>query len=139
MAKRVDLTGRWTGVYFYPPDPVLNPFDDCPPTPFIAELSDASGAVAGTTSEPDMVYGNRDIPSVIDGVHDGSALSFVKFSQAAEGFEEAIHYEGAISDNGLSIDGRWSIPGSWSGAFRMERQSGAAACRQTAAADSMSP
>lgn len=86
-----------------------------------------------------MIYGNMtDIPSVIDGVHDGSALRFAKFSQAAEGFEEAIHYEGAISVDGLSIDGRWSIPGCWSGAFRMERQSGAAAYRQTTAADSIS-
>lgn len=86
-----------------------------------------------------MIYGNvADIPSVIDGIHDGSALRFVKFSEAAEGFEEAIHYEGAISADGLTIDGRWSIPGGWSGAFRMQRQNGAAALRQTAAADSMS-
>ena len=138
MAAQVDLTGRWTGVYFYPPDPVQNPFDDCPPTPFPAELSDVAGVVTGTTSEPDMIHGQVvDIPSVIDGSHDGSSLRFVKFSEAAEGFEEPIHYDGAISNDGLAIDGRWSIPGAWSGTFRMQRQSGAVAQGEIAAADSM--
>ena len=132
-----DLTGRWTGVYFYPVDPVQNPFDDCPPTPFVAELRDAEGVVTGTTSEPDVMYGNADIPSVIDGSHDGSTLRFAKFSDAREGFEEAIHYEGAISNDGQTIQGRWSIPGWWSGEFRMQRQSGAAAIREAEAADSI--
>lgn len=77
------------------------------------------------------------IPSVMDGSHDGSTLRFVKFSDAPEGFEEAIHYEGAISNDGLSIQGRWSILGGWSGAFRMQRQSGAAASREAEAADSV--
>ena len=133
----LDLTGRWTGVYFYPTDPVQNPFDDCPPTPFTAELRDMAGIVTGTTSEPDVMYGNADIPSVIDGSHDGSTLRFVKFSEAREGFEDAINYGGAISKDGLTIDGGWSIPGGWSGTFRMQRQSGAAASREAEAADSI--
>lgn len=134
----VDLTGRWTGVYFYPVDPVQNPFDDCPPTPFIAELSDVAGTVTGTTSEPDVMYdASVDIPSVIDGSHDGSTLRFAKFSDAPEGFDDPIHYEGAISSDGLTVEGRWSILDGWSGTFRMQRQSGAAAGREAEAADSM--
>ena len=134
----IDLTGRWTGVYFYPLDPVHNPFDDCPPTPFLAELSDVAGTVTGTTSEPDVMYdASVIIPSVIDGSHDGSTLRFVKFSEAREGFEDAINYDGAISKDGLTIDGGWSIPGGWSGTFRMQRQSGAAASREAEAADSI--
>ncbi|MBU1540171.1 MAG: hypothetical protein KKC29_02940 [Alphaproteobacteria bacterium] len=134
----IDLTGRWTGVYFYPVDPVQNPLDDCPPTPFIAEVTDTAGIVRGTTSEPDVMYdATVHIPSVIEGSHDGSALRFVKFSDAPEGFEEAIHYDGAISKDGLTIQGQWSIPGWWSGTFRMQRQSGAAASREAEAADRM--
>jgi hypothetical protein len=134
----LDLTGRWTGVYFYPVDPVQNPFDDCPPTPFTAELRDSAGTVTGTTLEPDVMYDSAAvIQSVIDGSHDGSTLRFVKFSEAPEGFEDAIHYEGSISDDGLTIEGRWSILEGWSGTFRMQRQSGAAAMREAEAADSM--
>lgn len=134
----IDLTGRWTGVYFYPVDPVLNPLDDCPPTPFLAWLSDVAGTVTGTTSEPDVMYNaSTIIPSVIDGSHDGSTLRFVKFSNAPEGFEDPIHYEGAISGDGLSVEGRWSIPDGWSGTFRMQRQSGVVARLEAGAADSM--
>ena len=134
----IDLTGRWTGVYFYPVDPVQNPFDDCPPTPFIAELRDAAGIVTGTTSEPDVMYDAAvNIPSVIDGSHDGGTLRCVKFSEVPEGFEEPIHYDGAISNDGLVVHGRWSIPGGWSGTFRMQRQSGAAASREAEAVDSI--
>jgi hypothetical protein len=119
----MDLTGRWTGVYFYPADPVQNPFDDCPPTPFTAELRDVAGVVTGTTSEPDVFYdASVSIPSILDGSHDGSTLRFAKFSDAPEGFDDPIHYEGAISNDGLTVHGRWSIPGAWSGTFRMQRR-----------------
>ncbi len=134
----IDLTGRWTGVYFYPVDPVHNPFDECPPTPFLAELGDVAGAVTGTTSEPDVMYdASVIIPSVIDGSHDGSTLRFVKFSDAPEGFEDAIHYEGAISSDGLTVEGRWSILDGWSGTFRMQRPSGVAASLEAEAANSL--
>lgn len=134
----IDLTGRWTGVYFYPVDPVQNPFDDCPPTPFIAELSDVAGKVTGTTSEPDVMYdASVIIPSVIDGSHDGGTLRFVKFSEAPEGFDDAIHYDGAISSDGLTVEGQWSILGGWSGTFRMQRQSGATATQEAEAAERM--
>jgi hypothetical protein len=135
----IDLTGRWTGVYFYPVDPVQNPFDDCPPTPFVADLRDVAGTVTGTTSERDVMYdASAIIPSVIEGSHDGSTLRFVKFSDAPEGFEDAIHYDGAISGDGLTVEGQWSILDAWSGTFRMQRQSGVAAGLEAEAAESLS-
>ena len=123
MSVTANLTGRWSGVYFYPVDPVFNPDDTMPATPFVAELTDHGGQVTGTVAEPDNLYGDGacTIPSVIDGSHDESHLRFTKFSEAAEGYEEPIQYEGAIAPDGLSIQGRWSIPGDWSGNFRMER------------------
>jgi hypothetical protein len=50
-----DLSGRWTGVYFYPVDAEFNPYDDLPPTPFEAQIRDASGEVTGSTLEPDAL------------------------------------------------------------------------------------
>ncbi|GAA0654042.1 hypothetical protein [Brevundimonas lenta] len=138
MTKLVDLSGRWTGVYFYPFDPIENPFDDLPPVPFTAELSDVAGAVSGTAAEPDLLYDAAAvIPSIIDGWHDGRTLRFVKFSEAAEGFEHPIHYDGAISSDGLSVDGHWSIPSAWSGTFQMQRRAApaAASIKQSAIAD----
>jgi hypothetical protein len=127
MSKPLDLSGRWSGVYFYPNDPIWNPDDVMPATTFNAELVDSEGRVSGTVVEPDNLYcnGSRTIPSVVDGSHDGRTLRFAKFSEAEEGYESPIHYEGAISADGLTVDGSWSIPGDWSGTFRMQRQSGA--------------
>lgn len=126
MGAAIDLTGRWTGVYFYPADHAWNAFDDMPPTAFSAMLEDAAGLVTGTTSEEDVLGRNGGvwIGSVIQGRHDGRRLTFVKFTQSREGFGEPIHYDGDISSDGLSIEGRWDIPGKWSGPFRMQRQSG---------------
>ena len=44
-----DLTGRWTGVYFYPDDSAWNANDNYPPTPFTAELVDDHGVIIGST------------------------------------------------------------------------------------------
>ncbi|WP_420479360.1 hypothetical protein [Brevundimonas sp. FT23028] len=123
MAGQVDLTGRWTGVYFYPHDPVSNPDDDLPPTPFVAELSDTGGAVTGTTIEPDTLGGadQPDIPAIVDGHHDGAVLTFTKFSEGG-GHDDPIDYTGQILDDGDTIVGSWSIYGDWSGTFRMQRR-----------------
>lgn len=124
MARRIDLSGRWTGVYFYPVDPELNPDDDLPPTPFTAELTDAGGLVTGTTLEPDVLGppGSPPIPAILQGRHDGGRLIFTKFPEGG-GHVDPIDYDGDISPDGELIDGRWTIPGEWSGVFRMQRRS----------------
>lgn len=123
MAGQVDLTGRWTGVYFYPLDAEFNPHDDLPPTPFTAELTDRGGTVTGTTCEPDTLDGpdQPDIPAILEGRHDGEVLTFTKFPEGG-GHDDPIDYTGLISDDGDTVTGRWSIHGDWSGTFRMQRR-----------------
>lgn len=120
---RIDLTGRWTGVYFYPVHPEWNPDDDLPPTPFAAELLDAVGQVTGSTEEPD-VFGETDappIPASLEGHHVDRELTFTKFPDGG-GQIHSIDYIGSISPDGNSVSGQWIIHGEWSGTFRMQRK-----------------
>ena len=119
----LDLTGRWTGVYFYPIDPELNPEDDLPPTAFTAELRDVAGHVTGTTLEPDMFGepGDPPIPATLEGHRLDGQLTFTKFPDGG-GQLHSIDYLGAISGDGNSISGQWIIHGVWSGTFRMQRR-----------------
>lgn len=120
--KSADLSGRWTGVYFYPVDAAFNPHDVLPPTPFEAQLRDASGDVSGSTLEPDALGppGAPPIPARIEGHHFDGQLVFTKFPDGG-GHTHSIDYVGSISSDGNSIAGRWVIPGDWSGTFRMQR------------------
>jgi hypothetical protein len=118
-----DLTGRWTGIYFYPVDPEWNPEDDLPPTPFTAELIDAGGLVTGTTLEPDT-FGYEDappIPAALEGHHFDGELTFTKFPDGG-GQVHTIDYIGTIAADRNSISGRWIIHGEWSGTFQMQRK-----------------
>lgn len=118
-----DLSGRWTGVYFYPVDAEFNPYDDLPPTPFEAQLRDAGGEVTGSTLEPDAL-GPADalpIPARLEGHHFDGQLVFTKFPDGG-GQTHSIDYIGSISTDGNSIAGRWVIHGDWSGTFRMQRK-----------------
>lgn len=120
--KSADLSGRWTGVYFYPVDAEFNPFDDLPPTPFEAQLHDAGGDVTGSTLEPDALgpAGALPIPARLEGHHFDGQLVFTKFPNGG-GQTHTIDYVGAISADGNSISGRWVIHGDWSGPFQMQR------------------
>ena len=118
----LDLTGRWTGVYFYPDDDAWNADDTWPPTPFTAELVDDAGVVSGSTLEPDLTGPppRTDIRASLEGSHGGGELRFVKYPDSPR--QEPIHYTGIIAPDGNSISGQWVIPGNWSGAFRMQRK-----------------
>ncbi len=118
-----DLTGRWTGVYFYPVDPEVNPDDDWPPTPFTAVLLDAGGRITGSTLEPDTLGpdGSPPIAAVLEGHHLEGQLIFTKFPDSERQID-TIDYVGEISGDGNSIGGRWIIHGDWSGTFQMQRK-----------------
>jgi hypothetical protein len=123
VSEEANLTGRWTGVYFYPVDPELNPDDDLPPTPFTAELRDVGGHVTGATLEAD-VFGPPDapaIPATLDGHHLDGRLTFTKFPNGG-GQVHSIDYVGSIAGDGNSVSGQWIIHGEWSGTFRMQRK-----------------
>lgn len=136
MTGRINLTGRWTGVYFYPADPTLNANDNMPATPFTATLIDAGGVVTGTTLEPDTLGGRGapDIPAILDGSHDGAVLTFTKFPEGG-GHDDPILYVGVITPDGNSLTGDWSIPGAWAGSFRMQRRTVDDTVSQDTAAD----
>lgn len=119
---RIDLTGRWTGVYFYPVHPEWNPDDDLPPVPFTAELQDVAGLVTGTTLEPDDFEPDAPpIPATLEGHHFDGELTFTKFPDGG-GQIHSIDYIGTISTDGNSVGGRWIIHGEWSGTFQMQRK-----------------
>jgi len=123
LSDAEDLSGRWTGVYFYPVDPEWNPDDDMPPTPFTADLEDVGGRVTGTTLEPDVLgpSGSPPIPATIEGERIGLRLDFTKFPDGG-GQTHSIDYHGDISVDGHVISGTWVIHGEWSGAFQMQRR-----------------
>lgn len=135
MTGTIDLTGRWTGVYFYPHDPIWNANDALPVVPFTAELTDTGGRIAGTTVEPDLLDGPGapDIPAILDGRHDGAVLTFTKFSEGG-GHDDPIDYAGEISADGNVVAGTWTIPGEWSGTFRMQRRTVSEAVAQAVGA-----
>lgn len=118
-----DLSGHWTGVYFYPVDAELNPYDDLPPTPFEAQLHDVGGEVTGSTLEPDNLgpIGAPPVPARLEGHHFDGQLVFTKFPDGG-GQTHSIDYIGSISTDGNSIAGRWVIHVDWSGTFRMQRK-----------------
>ena len=117
-----DLSGRWTGIYFYPVDTEWNPYDDLPPTPFEAQLRDSSGEVTGSTLELDALGppGAPPIPARLEGHHFDGQLLFTKVPDGG-GQTHSIDYIGSISTDGNSVAGRWVIHGDWSGTFRMQR------------------
>jgi len=123
MTGAHDLTGRWTGVYFYPVEPDWNPDDDLPPTPFTAELADVGGRVTGSTLEPDVLghAGAPPIPATLEGHHFDGELTFTKFPDGG-GHIHTIDYIGTIAADGNSVSGNWVIHGEWSGTFAMQRR-----------------
>ena len=123
MSDRVDLTGRWTGVYFYPVDAEWNCDDSLPATPFTAELTDRGGYLSGTTVEPDLAGppGAPPIEATLEGDRLGLRIGFTKTPEGRQ--THTIDYHGEVSADGDMIDGVWIIHGAWSGTFRMERRS----------------
>jgi len=120
VANGIDLTGRWTGIYFYPVDDRYNANDNLPATPFTADLTEAAGQITGATLETAVGGGiGRQIAGVVEGLHAGDELTFTKYPDNSD---HVIRYTGSVSADGDSISGVWSIPDSWSGAFRMQRK-----------------
>lgn len=130
----LDLTGRWTGVYFYPDDSAWNANDNCPPTPFTAELVDDHGVIIGSTLEQDLTGPVRsaEVRAVIEGSRAGAELRFTKYPDSPR--QLPIHYTGLVSTDGNAVSGEWVIPGEWSGTFRMQRRVAPAAAEVEATA-----
>ena len=62
----INLTGAWTGVYFYPVDAQWNPDDDMAPTPFKADLIDIDGHTVGQFDASDEAFLERVAEAIAD-------------------------------------------------------------------------
>ncbi len=110
-----DLSGKWSGIFNYPHTE--------PPTAFEADIADLGGSIVGTVHEPNL-YSNPPgalIAAAIDGHRDGRSVTFSKFYDASEGYDDMVVYTGTLNDEATEISGRWTIPGVWSGTFLMIR------------------
>jgi hypothetical protein len=98
-----------------------------PPVGFEAELSDRSGSISGTMSEPDESPGGPGgtLRAIVDGSRQGAAVTFTKIYEDAERMPEPVFYSGTVQPDGNEVSGRWEIAGHWSGTFLMVRDPGA--------------
>lgn len=110
----LDLTGRWSGIYFYP--------HSAPPTAFEAVIRDSGGAIAGETMEPGTQ--GETLHAMIHGRRQGSEVRFAKSYDELPHAANRVDYVGRIADGGDEIHGRWQISGNWSGTFLMIREGG---------------
>jgi hypothetical protein len=121
MAKGAEsnLSGHWLGIYSYP--------RDLPPTKFEADLRDVSGVLTGEISEAELlpVGGDSLLHSLIEGLHDGSRVRFVKIYDNHHRMPDVVNYQGTIQPGGEEIGGDWEIANDWGGKFIMVRDGGA--------------
>jgi hypothetical protein len=115
MTEKLNLTGRWTGIFSYP--------RTLPPNQFEAELRDHLGALTGETFELGNNPRNKGQPlrAMIEGHRHGHEVSFIKHYDAFRRAATPVHYSGRVSGDGSEISGTWDIPGHWSGSFLMIR------------------
>ena len=117
LSRDSDLTGYWSGEYWY--DTASNP------TPFSAHLEDISGALTGTTLEQvNLGSGGTELSANLTGGRSGSSVYFTKLYQPKRGYRfEPIQYSGASNDKFTVIEGDWRIATGLSGRFIMYRAS----------------
>jgi hypothetical protein len=113
MQDRLDMTGLWTGQYWYPEPWEL-------PTCFVATVSDNAGMLTGSTTEASEFLTGVDERADIRGKRSGTAVNFQKYYDGDGAFGHSVTYDGVLSDDGQQIEGHWSID-DYSGAFVMSR------------------
>ncbi len=124
-----DLTGLWSGEYWYSGRPF--------PTPFTAHIIDSAGNLSGTTLEPNTFAKSSltELSADIDGARSASSVRFTKLYHRARGVHDyPIFYAGAVDAKFTVIEGDWSFnqPENLFGRFvlvRVSRGSVAAARR----------
>jgi len=113
-----DLTGLWSGAYWYSARPM--------PTPFTAHIIETGGNLTGTTLEP-ATFGSpglSELSADISGARGGSDVAFTKRYHPAQGVHgDPIRYAGTVDDTLTSIEGEWRLPSGFSGRFVLVRAS----------------
>lgn len=118
FSRNSDLTGLWSGEYWYN--------GGGRPTPFSAHVVDSLGTITGTTLEPNTFAhpGLIELSADINGSRGELSVRFSKLYHPAPGVHhEPILYSGSIDPNFTMIDGEWRIEGGFSGRFVLVRVS----------------
>lgn len=137
LSRNGDLTGFWSGEYWY--DLTVTPI------PFSAHIDDTGGALTGTTLEPATfgAPGLTELSADLRGGRSGPSLYFSKVYHPAPGVHRgAIHYSGVTNENFTCVEGDWRFPDGFSGRFVMYRASfgqTVEASQELAAANPRSP
>lgn len=118
FSRDTDLTGLWSGAYWYSARPM--------PTPFTAHIIETGGNLTGTTLEP-ATFGSpglSELSADISGARGGSDVAITKRYHPAQGVHgDPIRYAGTVDDTLTSIEGEWRLPSGFSGRFVLVRAS----------------
>lgn len=114
-SPRDNISGFWVGRYVY--DGMAGEA-----VQFLCNVTDDSGALSGTISEPNSIGGSsRELNAIVSGSRTGSDVSFAKTYDGASDAAHRVDYAGVLNDKGNVIAGRWSI-GDYGGDFSMKRE-----------------
>jgi hypothetical protein len=118
FSRDTDLTGLWSGEYWYVGLPMA-------PVPFSAHIVDMAGTITGTTLEPNTVAhpGLIELSAVISGSRGELTVQWNKlYDPAPRVHRDAIFYSGTIDPKFTMIDGEWRTDSS-TGRFILTRLS----------------
>jgi hypothetical protein len=118
FSRETDLTGVWSGAYWYGGSGM--------PTPFTAHIIETAGSLTGTTLEPATfgLPGLAELSADITGAHGAQNVRFTKVYHSAQGVHrDPISYAGTVDAKLTSIEGDWRLPSGFSGRFVLVRAS----------------
>jgi len=125
FSRDSDLTGLWSGEYWYD--------GGGQPTPFSAHIIDSLGSITGTTLEPNTFAhpGLVELSAEISGQRGELTVQFNKLYHPAPGVHRhPIFYAGTVDANFTMIDGEWRFNNGFSGRFVLVRVSRGAQAAQ---------
>lgn len=118
FSRESDLTGLWSGEYWYGHTPR--------PTPFSAQIIDSGGSLSGTTLEP-ATFGSSHLTELsadISGSRGALSVRFTKIYHPAPGIHrDPIYYMGTVDEKLTMIDGDWRFANGFAGRFVLVRAS----------------
>jgi hypothetical protein len=124
FSRDTDLTGVWSGEYWYGAGGRT--------TPFTAHIIETGGSLTGTTLEP-ATFGSpglTELSADIAGSRGELMVRFTKLYHSAQGVHrDPISYAGTVNDKLTHIDGDWRLPSGFSGRFILVRASRGAKAR----------
>ncbi|MBW4329430.1 hypothetical protein KY084_00870 [Stakelama sp. CBK3Z-3] len=116
MTDERDLTGIWYGSYS----------GAAQRNAFIADLTELSGSVTGSITEPDDFHFGDLRRAIVSGARGGPTVAFVKQYDGAGLFAHAVDYIGQVNADGTEVTGTWSVDSTCRGRFSMRREKFAA-------------